>query len=318
MGLSRQPGNSSNQRFEYSLLENGLDFIWSALELLGSSPNQRQLKYAVLHLSSGVELVLKERLLREHWSLVFDKPENANRNKYEAGDFTSVSFHACIKRLIEICSITISDDQKKRITSLRDKRNRLEHFGIVDTVEALTSDAAAALGFIIDFVDLQLSSNLSDAEKTALERIRKRLSDFSAFVQDRLASLAETLASSSYPVKRCPSCDQKALVVGRPISCVFCHYTASPNTAANEYIAEILHEVSEDWPLYLCPHCSELSLVDEGYQADTEYICFSCGKTWNQANLQSCDTCGRLHDGEKPTCTNCDLSRQLPNPTSSA
>src|SRR5258708_1272958 len=151
-----QTSLSSPTPVQYTLLENGLDFIWSALEGLSSNPDRRRLKYAVLHLSSGAELILKERLRREHWSLVFEKPENANRNKYEVGDFTSVSFQACLKRLVEICGVGISEEQKRRVTSLRDKRNRLEHFGIADTVEALTADAAAALGFMVDFVDSEL------------------------------------------------------------------------------------------------------------------------------------------------------------------
>jgi hypothetical protein len=35
------------------LLENGLDFLVSAVEHLGGEPDQRELKYAVLHLASA-------------------------------------------------------------------------------------------------------------------------------------------------------------------------------------------------------------------------------------------------------------------------
>ncbi|HWB98353.1 MAG TPA: hypothetical protein VG672_16685 [Bryobacteraceae bacterium] len=66
--------------FEFSLLENGLDFLLSSLEHLTAAststvvktgkassnvlpPDQkRHLKYALLHLCSSIELIFKERL----------------------------------------------------------------------------------------------------------------------------------------------------------------------------------------------------------------------------------------------------------------
>lgn len=296
---------------EFTLLENGLDFIWSALVGLGSNPDEKQLKYAILHLSSGVELLLKERLRREHWSLVFDKPENANRNRYETGDFSSVSFQSSLKRVVEICSINITEEQKKRVTTLRDKRNRLEHFGIVDTVEALTSDAAAALGFVIDFVDSQLSSSLGPSETKTLENIRKKLSDFKVFVKGRLAAIHDSVISANGPVKTCPSCDQRALIISHGVKCVFCHYSRSAQSAAKDYIGEVLNEQGDDWPLFECPSCHTEALVDEGYRCDREYVCFECGRVWKQDGLQSCPVCNKLYDGNSALCKDCDNSKLL-------
>jgi hypothetical protein len=68
----------AEKRVEYALLENGLDFVLSALEHVGSKPDRRQLKYAVLHLYAGVALVLKERLRQEDWRLLFEKQEKAD------------------------------------------------------------------------------------------------------------------------------------------------------------------------------------------------------------------------------------------------
>ena len=54
----------------YSLLENGLDFILDAAQKLSElndsdlddKDSQRLIKYALLHLSAGIELVFKYRL----------------------------------------------------------------------------------------------------------------------------------------------------------------------------------------------------------------------------------------------------------------
>ena len=53
-----------------TLIENALDFILSAVEW-AKGDDDRSLKYAILNLSDGVELILKERLRRAHWSLLF-------------------------------------------------------------------------------------------------------------------------------------------------------------------------------------------------------------------------------------------------------
>ena len=50
---------------QFDLLENGLDFIASGLDHIARGATKTDLKYGVLHLASGIELVLKERLRQE-------------------------------------------------------------------------------------------------------------------------------------------------------------------------------------------------------------------------------------------------------------
>ena len=52
------------------LFENGLDFIDNSLDQILNLTDHHKLKYSILHLSAGIELVLKEILQREHWSLL--------------------------------------------------------------------------------------------------------------------------------------------------------------------------------------------------------------------------------------------------------
>jgi hypothetical protein len=64
---------------EFTPIRNGLDFIHSALEHLQQAEGSRELKYATLHLWSGIEILLKVRLQQEHWSLIFAEPKNASK-----------------------------------------------------------------------------------------------------------------------------------------------------------------------------------------------------------------------------------------------
>lgn len=87
----------------FTLLENGLDFVWSAVEHLSVATSKRGLKYALLHLVSGIELILKEWLRREDWKLVFPKPEKADEVLYKTGAFKSIDFGQLIDRVEGYC-----------------------------------------------------------------------------------------------------------------------------------------------------------------------------------------------------------------------
>ncbi len=299
------------QDISFSLLANGLDFISSALEhLSGRAPTQRDLKYAVLHLSSGIELVLKERLRREHWSLLFADSDRVNQQAYQAGDFTSVSFRPCLDRLEGACGVEIGAKGKEVLKAIRDKRNRLEHFGIVDAVAAITSTAANALSFLLDFINRELEpEKLGEEDSRTLGAIRGKLGDFGQFVKERWRQIEKKVQGSTTAVVSCPACLQKAAVIDCGVSCLFCGFEAGEDEAADAYIREVMGEdhyttVKDGgmWPRYDCPECEVETLVrhsagDESQSS--EYVCFSCGTAWDWGELAICDSCGQPYDHEK-------------------
>jgi hypothetical protein len=65
----RGGANSHQQQF-VSICENGLGFVSKAIDQLWNEGSPDALKYSVINFYSGVELLLKARLMREHWSLV--------------------------------------------------------------------------------------------------------------------------------------------------------------------------------------------------------------------------------------------------------
>src|SRR5450759_2719762 len=103
---SKEPDDDDLQ---LSMLENGLDFILSGLKYIGSPSSKFALKYAVLHLSAGIELVLKDRLRREDWTQIFVKPEDATEEKLKSGNFKSVNLYQCLERLEEHCPVDLPD-----------------------------------------------------------------------------------------------------------------------------------------------------------------------------------------------------------------
>ncbi len=153
-----------SEEVKFTVLENGLDFIYTALNHLKGEPKPRAIKYAVLHLSAGVELILKDRLRREHWSLVFDDVDKADLETYLSGDFISVNLKTSIQRLTKICDVDISSDEQRSLFNLRKSRNKLEHFASVDSSTALKASSSGVLSFTLDFISDEIDPAIPPRE----------------------------------------------------------------------------------------------------------------------------------------------------------
>jgi hypothetical protein len=298
---------SSNLAVTFTLLENGLDFILRALEYLEGEPTKRDLKYAVLHLHSGIELILKERLRREHWSLIFEKPEDATKEKYETGDFFSVYWNTCLNRLSGICGIEISKQDLNALNKLKNKRNRMEHFGIVDNVSAVKASTVPVLNFAIDFITSEIGQEtMIDNEQKLLNQIRESLSGFADFVNKRMRKIKPDLESFEGSVVTCPRCSQDTWIIDAELKCLFCgHQQLELEPAINEFVENVLgidwHSIAkgDDWPVYQCPSCGMETLVDVGSNQRLEkprFICFSCGNHWPWGELEFCESCGQPYE----------------------
>lgn len=116
----------------WHVVNNGLDFLASAVHLLGSGES-RKVQYAALPLSASIETLLKVRLSREHWTLVVSEPGHARRKDYETGDFKSVTIDQAVERLVEIAGVAISDEDRKWIKNLNRTRNQIAHFALIES-----------------------------------------------------------------------------------------------------------------------------------------------------------------------------------------
>jgi rubrerythrin len=291
------------------LLENGLDELASAVEHLAVTPTPRALKRAVTDLSGGVELVLKERLRRHDWRQLFDDVAIANEGDLRRGDFVSPTTSEVLRRLRDTVGVTLPNRHRKRLDALRRRRNRIEHFALIDTEEAIRASTAGCLSVVIDFVADEIdAATLSPIERELYEQVREALPRR----QDVATTLAHARATAT--VVTCPSCDEDALVLDGAATCLFCRYRADAIEAADDFIGEVLGlveyvEVTQggEWPRHTCPECDADALVDTGGDGDERHICFSCGTTWRDGAIESCARCGEPLevDGELSVCNGC-------------
>ncbi|MEE9238242.1 MAG: hypothetical protein V3U58_01635 [Thermodesulfobacteriota bacterium] len=314
---------ANDDKIEFELLENGLDFIISGLEYITSkSPTKRDLKYCVLHLYSGIELILKERLMREHWSLIFAQINNANKEDLKTCDFKSVGLEDSINRLKNICGISLDPKEAKHLIAFRKKRNMLEHYAIKDSEESLKSALSKLLKIIIDFLSNEIPpDNLTSEENYMIKTIRSKLSYFDEFVQERSAEIhtqLEEVDKEPYRYRvECPFCYEEALIVGdgNPPKCLFCGYTSEVEDVVKEFMDSVMSINSfmllkdgGELPLHDCPECGLDALVEYYNFFPKKYVCFSCGQNWGESEISDCMSCGRLYDPgvhDSPMCVTC-------------
>lgn len=82
-----------------ALRDNAYNFIKKGLQAI-IIDNKEGYKYAILHLYSGIVLLLKDVLYKEHWILIFEDVNEADKEKLFDGSIKSVNYHTLMKRLI--------------------------------------------------------------------------------------------------------------------------------------------------------------------------------------------------------------------------
>jgi hypothetical protein len=118
-----QPVVKNAEHFFNLIATNAIEFFIASIKDFKSRP-----KYSVINFCSGLELILKARLLKEHWSLIMKRPEEAALSHFQNGDFISVSVDEALKRLANIGGDTFSQDETRCFKRLRDHRNKVVHF----------------------------------------------------------------------------------------------------------------------------------------------------------------------------------------------
>ena len=302
------------------LLENGLCFIIQSIrhfeysEKEGYNP-ERELKYSCLCLFSGVFLILKEKLSQEHWSLLFSDVNKANRNDLESGNFRGVNFEDCQKRLSKIVSVEFKE--KRTLESLREKRNKIEHFFESESLLPFKSTLAKNLSFVLNFVDKHLKSNRLSDYKDDMETIKTKCFALENFVSERLKEIKPEIEAQKV-ILYCSRCENKTIV---PIDessefgmkCLFClRFIDSDqyNELDKLYYDSLDIVRTKDYlgidKTFCCECESEDTLVDT--KDKKNYFCLSCHYTAEKDLFSLCSGCGVIYQdnmddsGQCPSC----------------
>lgn len=221
-----------------TLVENALDFFGRAVEEVGNSP-----KYSVIHFSTAVELILKARLLTEHWSLVFSKLEAAEPEKLVSGEFKSVNFKEARLRLKKIVGEGLSTSERKTFSQLRDHRNQLIHFvpeghgsgTDEDARRVAVSELCRGWHYLYGLVADRWSDEFAGFEER-LGQLNDRMLGMREFLEakfDTIQPQLTELRSEGVEIRGCLACGFEAVKVGgqpgllKKLTCLICNWTSS-------------------------------------------------------------------------------------------
>ncbi|MCM2400423.1 hypothetical protein NBH20_04605 [Rhizobium sp. S153] len=110
------------------LCENGFGFVAKAIDQLWDHGSPDALKYSVINFYSGVELLLKARLMKEHWTLIVADPNKADIDEFLNGQAQTVGLTQAIKRLKKVAKVAVPSNAANSFEELRKHRNRMVHF----------------------------------------------------------------------------------------------------------------------------------------------------------------------------------------------
>lgn len=270
-----------------NMVENGLDFISKSLETV-DKPDV-DLKYSLINLHAGIQLLLKEILYQEHWSLIFQNIETADKAKLKSGDFISVNHDTLIKRLQKIAGIELDKNLLDRFDWLRMERNKTEHYHFVVTADVLKSNIVKLFAYLIPFIKSEIiEKGLIDSDIERFSEIFEYLNEFDEYVNERLDLIKEKL--SNVIILQCPVCKQETIEFTDETDayCYFCDDNIENFT--ENYIDSFVDTYSHmmdggENPLLECPECDlETFLCLDGYQ----YVCLTCGVKPTQDEITTC------------------------------
>ena len=261
-------------KYAFSLLTNARAFVASAVDY-ARQDDRGQWKFAILHLMTSLELLLKARLAIEDHKYLVKGNTGVTQRQFDEGDFESVGIDECIKRLKLTCGFSLNNPQCQLIVTLRKLRNRVAHYiDPSDDTAALKAVVAGGLNLFIEINNAEFRDEDPYGARTIPELVVELHKD-DDFVKTRLSSLAERLHSAVRPrthhTDECSHCLQDATVIdGDHLSCLFC----GRGMTVQEY-AEL---ISEDGSAEACPECNRKSVARHQWEDhEPTFECFCCG-----------------------------------------
>jgi len=267
-------GNKADQEAAFLSEDQLFDALTkSAFEFLDRSIGEfsESAKFSTVHFAVAIELFLKARLMREHWSLLLDKPDLADKAAFFKGNAKTVTPDQAIERLRRIASVSITQGSRDIFNKIANHRNKMVHFAhageaAVDGPEGRSSIAEEQCAGWLALRALLGEWREFDDYVDDIWRISRKLEGHRTYLQKAFEIKARELQAhrdAGLRASLCPSCQFESVKVEEPIgliseaSCVVCRYSGAEITvtcgseSCGEYIVFAAYDGSPD----KCPHC---------------------------------------------------------------
>lgn len=306
----------SLEHVSIGLKENSFDFIKKGLDEILSNDEQ-DYKYAILHLYSGIILFLKDILYKEHWILIFQNVDHANKERLFDGTIKSVNHDTLINRLKRTEKFILSKRFYKDLDWLRGQRNKIEHLHNELNAHEVRSRIAILMNELYDIYHeykigsngtILKSGNIVEEYNEFFELIKKYSFDFDDFIEERLSKINSDI-KKCYMVLVCPKCSQKTLEVlpdEQRCICHFCSTSYSTDELYYEYSKHFLEEIKYGYVRPKCLNCNSQKILKN----QLDIVCLDCFEFYDYKELTDCGRCGsamlyKSHNYDTVFCDDC-------------
>jgi len=151
-----------SKRLRLNLLSNAYDYLNESLVCLGRARdegNQNSWKPALLNITFSIELMLKERLRREHTLLLY---ANIDKFKPFSRDSKTVSWTVLIERLKYVLGNEFITLDAGRLRLAQQLRNQMVHYDVDLEFPHVYHDFANLLNFLTEFYNTFLQEKEDD------------------------------------------------------------------------------------------------------------------------------------------------------------
>ncbi len=304
-----------------SLSESAFDFLDRSVDDIKAHP-----KYSVIHFATAVELILKARLMREHWTLVVERTSDVTLVDFLSGEAKTVTQADAIKRLKNACGENISQDAVTQFKKIAAHRNRMIHFfheaGKKKADDALTEEIVKELCLCWFHLERLLSDwdDQFDEFKQEIFTVSWRMKQLRAYLQvtfDRLKPEIVAAKKAGTVFKTCSGCGFEAAVVTE-VSEVFFEKRCKVCGLGESYVEmpcpsgceKLLHIDGHNVSGFTCDEC-EHEVTPENL-ADALDTKFSDPSDFEPPiNCAQCSNLGSVvQHNETFVCTNCLYSEE--------
>jgi len=253
-----------------SVLDSAFDFLEAGISQFESQP-----KYSVINFCSGIELILKAKLMDEHWSLVVNGEPDLN--EFKSGKAKTANFTQLIPRIRKVTGENISDEIEDCFRKIAAHRNKVTHF----FHEAYTPDGSKELrkNIVIEQRNAWEHLNkLFDRWKTIFNPYIVKIATLDAMMQDQKRQIY--LKEKFDEIKDKIELDKKSGAVYK--DCPSCKYPASKETKLTNELFEYTCSVcerSENIIKINCSECNELAEFNKFDFERNEFVCSDCFET---------------------------------------
>jgi len=278
-----------NIRTSSNILNNSFDLLYPTIEIFKrfdgkffSSVDDRELKAALITVTTSIELLLKSKIASIDWKQLFQSYAKADKNKLESGDFFSVKLEDCLTRIESISKIRFSDKTKSDIDKIRKIRNKITHYHIESNSDEFVSLISVGLDIFIEFYRNYIFNDFCE-DKDRTSKIDNELKKIKKYVGIRILTLNEKFKESERPKTfyfcECSNCLQDAFIIlnKNVVKCIFCGQEDDI-----KWVAEFHSNFNENTKV--CPKCEfhSMSAIHSSEVEDEAWDCIICGHFINR------------------------------------